>query len=75
MRSAGGYFYEANGSQAVTNFGEPKIQLKVLQRPLADRSTISFKIGPIALAIWLPAADAPARANVPGSELSLMFAR
>jgi hypothetical protein len=24
---------------------------------------------------WLPAADAPAQANVPGSELSLMFAR
>jgi hypothetical protein len=30
MRSAGGYWYDAKGSQAVPNFGEPQIQLKLL---------------------------------------------
>jgi hypothetical protein len=35
MRSAGGYWYDAKGSQAVPNFGEPQIQLKVLR--LLDR--------------------------------------
>jgi hypothetical protein len=57
-----GYWYDAKGSQAVPNFGEP----------------LGLSIGPILnemSAIWLPAADAPAQANVRGSELSLMFAR
>jgi hypothetical protein len=37
MRSAGGYWYDAKGSQSVPNFGEPQIQLKVLRllRPQA----------------------------------------